>query len=223
MNNIQQWNQWRDKNPDVLINLSGANLYGANLYGADLRGADLYDADLSGVDLSGADLSRANLYDASLHGANLSGANLYGANLIGANLRCANLYDASLYGANLRRANLRWANLDGTCLDQANAPNADAEAFCRTPDGRCIGYRTRQSPYVGNIVYHDGETYTAPVFSTANTECHPGLYVAPSPADCPAGHELIEVRFNASDCHHAGAKWRVRRFEVIGKHERNEA
>jgi len=63
---VQAWNAWRRKNPDVGPNLAGASLAGANLCGADLRKADLRGADLSYANLRGADLSHANLRGADL-------------------------------------------------------------------------------------------------------------------------------------------------------------
>ena len=50
---------WRAANPDVRLNLSGADLRHADLCSADLRRTDLYGADLYGADLSGANLHGA--------------------------------------------------------------------------------------------------------------------------------------------------------------------
>ncbi|MGR3279868.1 pentapeptide repeat-containing protein, partial [Acaryochloris marina NIES-2412] len=50
------WNQWREKNPNQEINLSGADLSGADLHGADLHNAKLSSAKLNGADLRSADL-----------------------------------------------------------------------------------------------------------------------------------------------------------------------
>ena len=50
------WNKWREKNPSVEINLSGADLGGVHLRNAELRNADLSAAYLVGADLSGAHL-----------------------------------------------------------------------------------------------------------------------------------------------------------------------
>ena len=127
---VAAWNAWRDENPDIRPDLSGANLSeadlsGANLSGADLRGANLSGANLSGANLSGANLSGANLSEANLSGANLSGANLSGANLIGANLSGANLSEANLSGANLSGANLSGANLSGANLQAATLVDTD--------------------------------------------------------------------------------------------------
>ncbi|KPA10003.1 small GTP-binding protein domain protein [Candidatus Magnetomorum sp. HK-1] len=127
---LENWNKWRKDNPDVMIDLRGANLSRANLSGADLSGADLSGADLSGADfcgtyfgieiLSRANLSGANLSRANLGGANLGEANLSGANLIRANLGGANLGEANLSGANLGGANLRRADLSGADLSRAD-------------------------------------------------------------------------------------------------------
>ena len=86
LSSVKEWNEWRERNPEVEINLSGA----------DFRAAILFGANLIGADLSGADLS----------GTNLIGANLIGANLIGANLIGANLSTASALNTNFTRANL---------------------------------------------------------------------------------------------------------------------
>src|SRR5918996_4501145 len=64
---VETWNQWRDKNYDVNVDLSGA----------DLRGADLRHANLAETDLTGADLGQAMLSGASLYNALLGNANLW--------------------------------------------------------------------------------------------------------------------------------------------------
>ena len=70
---VDEWNRWREEEPDIRPDLTGANLHGANLVMADLsyvllRGADLTLADLKGADLRWADLRGANLVGAMLHG-----------------------------------------------------------------------------------------------------------------------------------------------------------
>ncbi len=126
IHNINEWNQWRQRQPEIGPDLSGSYLGGANLSRANLSKANLSGADLSGADLSGADLSGADLFRAYLSRANLNGANLSGAylaeayltetDLCGANLSEADLSEAYLYGAylidtNLSRAYLCKANL----------------------------------------------------------------------------------------------------------------
>src|SRR5262245_4098997 len=60
--NVEEWNKWREANPDVWPNLSKADLSGA-----DFNGANLSKAKLSGAKLEGADLIRANLSKAELN------------------------------------------------------------------------------------------------------------------------------------------------------------
>jgi uncharacterized protein YjbI with pentapeptide repeats len=51
---VQAWNEWRRENPDVQVDLRGANLSGATLNGADLRGAAFNGANLISAVLFGA-------------------------------------------------------------------------------------------------------------------------------------------------------------------------
>lgn len=147
---VEVWNAWREKNPDIEINLSGADLreidlYIANLSGADLRQAQLEEAFLSEADLSKAILIRANLRSsyfndadfsqadlsqadfsrAKLRGAIFREADLWGANLYNADLHDSKLYKASLRGANLQGADLRKADLREANLLRADLSNAN--------------------------------------------------------------------------------------------------
>lgn len=94
---VKEWNEWREKHPEIQPELSGAdlseiNLRGANLHrtdfrgGTDLRRSDLCGADLSGADLRGVDLSEADLRGADLRETELSGAVFSEANLSDTNL-----------------------------------------------------------------------------------------------------------------------------------------
>jgi uncharacterized protein YjbI with pentapeptide repeats len=139
---VDAWNAWRQKEPSVDPDLSGANLVGtnlgrANLSRTDLSGAKLMEANLAGANLSGANLGRANLSGANLsavttsfgavdlRGANLSGTDLSAANLHGAELSGADLGGAQLGGANLIGAQLRGANLEAADITAANLSGAD--------------------------------------------------------------------------------------------------
>jgi hypothetical protein len=120
-----EWNEWRQENPDARPNLVEANLLEddlsfADLRGADLRGATLKAARLSHADLSLADLSEASLSDAYLFGATMSGADLREADLRGANLFGVNLSEARLCGASLEGANVSRADFRGVDLRNAN-------------------------------------------------------------------------------------------------------
>jgi Pentapeptide repeats (8 copies) len=131
---VDAWNDWRQKNSDIKVNLREANLREANLWGADLWGADLWMADLEGAKLGGAGLAWAELWMADLRRADLRGAHLQraqlhqailqGANLWGADLSGANLWGADLQEVNLQEANLEKANLNGAQLIRSDLRNA---------------------------------------------------------------------------------------------------
>jgi uncharacterized protein YjbI with pentapeptide repeats len=138
---VEAWNSWRERNPLIPPDLSGAKLSDAKLSDAKLSWANFRRANLSGANLSGANLSHANLYEVdlseanlyeadlspgvNLSGANLSGAYLYKADLYGADLYEADLSDADLYGADLRFANLSGADLRRANLRRANLSGAN--------------------------------------------------------------------------------------------------
>ncbi|NEQ46592.1 MAG: hypothetical protein F6K00_24830 [Leptolyngbya sp. SIOISBB] len=114
------WNQWREDNPDVAIDLPHANLRDA-----DLSLANLCKADLSNANLCKSNLRKTNFSGANLSGANLSAADLRKAKLNKANLSFANLYKTDLSSASLDFVNLSSASLSFTTIDHANLRNAD--------------------------------------------------------------------------------------------------
>jgi len=61
---VEVWNEWREENEHVQIDLSSADLYGTNLSSADFSNASLSFANLIFADLHSANLSSANLKDA---------------------------------------------------------------------------------------------------------------------------------------------------------------
>ena len=152
-----------------------------------------------------ANLVRANLYGANLYGANLSNADLCGADLSGANLSNADLYGTVLDPALLTNGSLRRAKEWGfEVVDEA------AEIV--------RGWRTKGQPYMHGPDYKIGGWYEPPVFSIcAVTECHPGLYVQTTRE--PGN---ISVIFDANCLHHAGNKFRVRRFVVEANEPRRD-
>jgi uncharacterized protein YjbI with pentapeptide repeats len=119
------WNAWREQNPNIRVNLSGAELSGADLSGADLSKADLSRADFFGATLSGANLNEAYLSRANLSGACFSGAYLFRADLSGADLSRAELTGAYLSGATLPGACLSKAHLFMAHLPEAYLFSAD--------------------------------------------------------------------------------------------------
>jgi uncharacterized protein YjbI with pentapeptide repeats len=144
------WNAWRERNLDILPDLSQADFTGMDITEADLAGADLRKtnlsrsnltrADLTGVDITEADLGqarlrratlrtaklrRANFNEANLSHADLTGADLYKAYLSGASLSGTDLNEANLNEANFNEANLSGADLRGANLSRANLTGAD--------------------------------------------------------------------------------------------------
>jgi len=95
---VEEWNEWRENNPEAI--------------------PDLQEAYLRGADLKSAQLQEANLIDANLRGATLEEAKLMRANLEGADLR-----GTRLLRTNLQEADLRWANLEGAVSIKINLKN----------------------------------------------------------------------------------------------------
>ena len=73
------WNTWRERHPQIAINLIGADLRRDDLREANLCEASLMGAGLEGANLQGADLSKANLVRANLSAANLTRSNFWKA------------------------------------------------------------------------------------------------------------------------------------------------
>ena len=116
---VSVWNRWREDNPEVVLDLSGAKLSGTELSEVDLSWADLVGADLRWADLRWANLCWAELREVFLTGATLTRADLSGATLVGASLVGADLTDATCEVANFSNADLSLARLVGANLDGA--------------------------------------------------------------------------------------------------------
>lgn len=133
---VDAWNKWREENPDVEIDLCGANLVLRKLDGIDFHKADLRGANLSGSLLRKVYINHANFDSANLSYANLSETscndvifdraeliqtrfcdtildqvNFNNANLMGANLRRSELIEVNLAGTNLRGVDFNEANI----------------------------------------------------------------------------------------------------------------
>lgn len=126
---VSVWNTWRDRNPDLDADLTGADLSRMDLSEVDLTRALLAGADLTGTVLRWANLKRAHLtkaklVDADLSGADLTWAALEGADLVGAALNGAKLLEAHLEGALLQRAVLWEADLNRAHLEDADLRSA---------------------------------------------------------------------------------------------------
>ncbi len=129
---VKVWNQWRQKHPNVKIDLSNINCYvygeSVDLINANLEGANLTNANLTNAFLSNANLENANLYGAKLQHATLDNTNLRNANLETVDFYQAWLPNAILDGANLKEAQLFKANLEDASLIGANLERASLES-----------------------------------------------------------------------------------------------
>ena len=117
---VKEWNQWRDTNSYVRIDLASADLRATRL-----SRAALYQANLQAARLNGARLPDANLRGACFRGACLRGAHLQGAYLREADLSEADLSEANCRGADLTQADLRGANLTDANLTAVDLWDAD--------------------------------------------------------------------------------------------------
>lgn len=117
---VEAWNKWRKENPDVVIDLKGADLRHHNLENVNLAHVELDNADLSFANCRRANLAFACLQDAILSFANFDGANFSAANLEGTYLEDANLNNTIMTGANFKNAKLTNSNLNNAYLVDAN-------------------------------------------------------------------------------------------------------
>jgi TIR domain/Pentapeptide repeats (9 copies) len=109
---INAFNRWREENPKLSIDLSGADFTGrdlsrANFSNANLRGTDFFKADLGSVNFGSANLTQARFEAASLNYTNFVESNLMNADLVGATFYEGNLTNANMRGTYLAEANLR--------------------------------------------------------------------------------------------------------------------
>ena len=132
---VGYWNEWKDDNSEIIVDLSAANLSESDFSKANLSRANLSETNLSGTNLNKANLFRANLSETDLREAYLSEADLReaylrkadlrGADLSGVDLREAYLKGADLRGTNLSGANLKGADLSGADLREADLTNSN--------------------------------------------------------------------------------------------------
>lgn len=106
---VEVWNAWREANPDVVPDLSGAELSYT-----DFSNAYMQHVNLTGTVLHRASFHRTILSWAVLEGADLSHAGLPQAYLYQTNFRSANFNLAAVERAELNRVDLRDANLTNT-------------------------------------------------------------------------------------------------------------
>jgi hypothetical protein len=111
---VEAWNAWREQEPTVKPDRSGADLRGSNLPDTNFSAEEFRDANLSETNLSRADFSGAKLRD-----TDLSRARLRAVNFKDADLNRADLSDSDLRGSDLRDTDLCDVNLRGADVRDA--------------------------------------------------------------------------------------------------------
>ena len=134
--NVEDWNQWRERGRLTRPNLSGVDLSNLYLKKADLSNAVLNDAILDNSNLRGAILQGIEGRSVSLKNADMREVDLRESTLISANIKGANLAGADLYSADLRDAQVMRANLKGTNLSEARVLRTNFHSANLT--GACI-------------------------------------------------------------------------------------
>jgi uncharacterized protein YjbI with pentapeptide repeats len=124
---ITDFNNLREKNQDIIFDLSGINLNKAYLVQANLKETNFFKANLEGANLTECNFSEANLKGAKLPYLDLSETNLEQTNLTRTNLEGAKLINARLQHVELEDAFLQETNLDGAHLEGANLKRTNLE------------------------------------------------------------------------------------------------
>lgn len=132
---VDFWNNWRNENPNIKINLSKKNLRlaklsGINLADALLRGCDLSDSDVSNSNLTNADLSEsvcdgANFNSSDLRYSKLSNGSFEQTKFNHSNLSHARLDNSNLWMSDLNNADLTYARIDAARFETVFACNAN--------------------------------------------------------------------------------------------------
>lgn len=143
---VSIWNEWREKNSEIILDLQEANLSNMDLRDANFSHINLKKTNFYRSDLNNIDLRDANLENANFRGANLNGANFEGAKIDYAIFKqtiitpktiletkgrlVAEILDREtitidLRGIDLSNTNLFQANLSGLDLSTANLRGAN--------------------------------------------------------------------------------------------------
>lgn len=103
------WNSWREKNPNVIPQLSGIRLRREEF--GNLDGYNLEYANLAGFRGRFISIEHANLIEANMEKAELEGGSFVGSNFSGANLKKINIRHTCFNRAIFRETNLCKASI----------------------------------------------------------------------------------------------------------------
>lgn|GEM_PF-3474646 len=106
---VRAWNNWREKNPDVIPQLSGISLSTGKL--CNLDGYNLQGANLAGLKGNHIQIKQANLVEANLEKAQFKGGSFFGSNFSRANLNNVEINDTRFDRAIFKETNLSKAKI----------------------------------------------------------------------------------------------------------------
>lgn len=131
---VNDWNQWREMNPDIKPDLSNHDLRGKklpsiNFSKTNLREAELHEAKFNNADFTGADLSNAQCRWAVFTNAKLisvvaEGVQFNDATMNGADLSNGNFQNCNFQKCNLGSSKAQKTNFTGCNFKQAKLVNA---------------------------------------------------------------------------------------------------
>jgi uncharacterized protein YjbI with pentapeptide repeats len=123
-NSATDWNNWRNDNPNIEVDLSKLELSG-NFDVVNLSGVNLSVANLKISRFNNANMSGANFSGANLENSGFSKCNLTGANFKGANIAYSKYEDVDFSHADLSNVDFLTVTFAGKCrFDQANVSGA---------------------------------------------------------------------------------------------------
>ena len=184
---VEEWNKWREDNPDIEINLSNADLRHLNLSGINFSKVVLANANLEFSCLKNSSIDSANLNEVILNNADMSNSTLAHSKLINAllnrvdlrktslmytnfqlaTLAEANFLEATFINTNFHLANLTQANLESASLI-GRVPNQGLDAFRQANIRQAIFYAANlhKADLSGQII--SGQNFISANFSNAN-------------------------------------------------------
>lgn len=118
-NGVNEWNNWREKFPDIYPDLTKADLSEMDLKGINFSKTILRKTNLNFSNLSSAVFFKANLRYVDFGDSNLTKTNFLNADLFKANFRDANLTNSNLVSSNLSNSDFRRAILINTNFSKA--------------------------------------------------------------------------------------------------------
>lgn len=120
---VRAWNSWRNKNPEIIPQLSGITLRKGEF--DNLDGYNLDRANLAGFRGVFVSIQHASLIEANMEKAELEGGSFVGSNFSGANLKQINILHSRF-----NRAIFRETNLDRACVLDSDFKEVSFEKAC---------------------------------------------------------------------------------------------